>query len=112
MTVDIIYRRAGGTKRVIAFVIDLVLLNELQLILYTIGAKTGFFWLFVSYFSSMEGLWGTTVGKWALGIEVVDERGNVPGFWKALLRATLFPLFILTAHPLHETLSKTYTVER
>ena len=112
MMVDIIYRRAGGEKRAVAFVIDLILLNELQIILYAVGLKLAFFWLFISYFSSMEGLWGTTAGKWALGIEVVDEKGDTPGFFKALLRTVLFPLFILTAHPLHETLSKTYTVER
>ena len=39
--------------------------------------------------SFMEGRWGTTPGKWLLGIRVVDLNGNVCGFWRALLRGAL-----------------------
>ena len=39
--------------------------------------------------SFTEGRWGTTPGKWLLGIRVVDINGNVCGFWRALLRGAL-----------------------
>ena len=39
--------------------------------------------------SFMEGRWGTTPGKWLLGIRVVDVGGNVCGFWRALLQGAL-----------------------
>jgi uncharacterized RDD family membrane protein YckC len=41
------------------------------------------------YFIVLEGRWGATLGKLAAKIRVVDERGAVPGYWKAFLRTLL-----------------------
>ena len=47
--------------------------------------------LTVVYFGLTEGLSGRTIGKKILGLSVVDQRGQRPGFWRALLRAAVVP---------------------
>ncbi|MBI4337857.1 MAG: RDD family protein [Chloroflexi bacterium] len=41
------------------------------------------------YYVLMTGLRGQTLGKMALGIKVVDERGQVPGVGRAALREVI-----------------------
>ncbi|WP_042161011.1 RDD family protein [Paenibacillus gorillae] len=40
------------------------------------------------YYSLLEGLTGYTIGKFFLGIRVVDEQGDAPGLVKALIRSS------------------------
>ncbi|EKP94725.1 putative membrane protein [Thermaerobacter subterraneus DSM 13965] len=39
-----------------------------------------------AYFAAGEGYWGTTLGKLALGLRVVEARGQCPGWRRALVR--------------------------
>lgn len=41
------------------------------------------------YYPVMEGLLGATIGKFAVGIRVVNYEGQRPGIWKALVRTFL-----------------------
>ncbi len=43
----------------------------------------------VSYYLLLEGLTGYTLGKFALRIQAVNEKGGVPGFVKSLIRTAL-----------------------
>jgi uncharacterized RDD family membrane protein YckC len=45
--------------------------------------------LWLGYFIAFEALTGRTPGKAFVGLRVVDSRGEVPGFKKALIRALL-----------------------
>ena len=52
-----------------------------------IGGAGGLGSLFsLFYYVLFIGLKGQTLGKMALGIQVVDAHGNVPGIWRAILR--------------------------
>ena len=78
-------RVAAWAVDVIVFVIVVVILSAL------IGAAgvilSILFWY--AYLVLMTGLKGQTLGKKAVGIQVVDAQGTVPGLWRALLRETL-----------------------
>ncbi len=52
--------------------------------------------LFALYYPLLEGLLGTTIGKRAVGIKVVDYQGHPPGLWKAFVR---FLLRIVEVNP-------------
>ena len=41
------------------------------------------------YYVLLTGLKGQTLGKMALGIQVVDSQGNPPGIWRAILREVI-----------------------
>lgn len=41
----------------------------------------------MAYYSVMEGLFGTSLGKMATGTQVVDEHGDPPGFGRAVVRS-------------------------
>ena len=41
------------------------------------------------YYVLLTGLKGQTLGKMALGIQVVDVQGNVPGIWRAFFREVI-----------------------
>ena len=43
----------------------------------------------IIYYVLLTGLRGQTLGKMALGIQVVDAQGNVPGIWRAILREVI-----------------------
>ncbi len=45
-----------------------------------------FAFIAVSYFVLMIGISGQTLGKWAMGIKVIDEDGNPPGILTSVLR--------------------------
>jgi uncharacterized RDD family membrane protein YckC len=47
--------------------------------------------LIPGYFLVMETLWGRTVGKFVVGTIVLTADGELPGFWRVLVR-TLFRL--------------------
>ncbi len=48
-----------------------------------------FFIVMVLYYVLLEGWFGLTVGKWALGLRVIEVGGRTPGVKKALLRNAL-----------------------
>lgn len=90
---------ASFWTRVAALLIDLSVLAILNLLLVlvlnqllspalgkTLASFLGFF-LFAAYFSGLEGsTQGATLGKWALGLRVVDLDGQRIGFTHALGR--------------------------
>jgi uncharacterized RDD family membrane protein YckC len=43
----------------------------------------------ILYFPFLEGVWGRTIGKLAIGTMVVDASGRPPGIWKAVLRTLM-----------------------
>jgi uncharacterized RDD family membrane protein YckC len=49
---------------------------------YTVGA--------ILYYALLEGRWGATPGKFALGLRVVGPDNHPPGFWRALPRPLLY----------------------
>jgi uncharacterized RDD family membrane protein YckC len=106
---------ASLTRRAFAQIIDAVILGGPLIVVwfmfmssifnfedafFTSGTKMaamfglmfgGFFWAFLCLivFSFMEGKWGTTPGKWALGIRVFGTELEYCGFWRALVRNLL-----------------------
>ena len=45
----------------------------------------------VGYFALQEWRWGTTFGKWLLGMRVITENNESPGLMASFLRAALMP---------------------
>ena len=45
--------------------------------------------IMVIYIVLLEGLLGTTAGKWILGLRVIGTDGRLPGVWKSALRNAL-----------------------
>ena len=43
----------------------------------------------VLYMVLLEGLLGATLGKWVLGLRVIEADGTRPGLWKSMLRNVL-----------------------
>jgi uncharacterized RDD family membrane protein YckC len=97
-------RYASLGQRAIAVIIDGILFGILAMILFTVvladaisSGNIGSALLLPAVFSVillvayilMEGLWGVTPGKKLIGIKVVDDRGNVPGIAKSLIRNIL-----------------------
>jgi len=96
------YRLAGPTARCGAVLIDYIIRSFLIFVVAMIlGAFSaialsyvagGLLVLFVflmnwGYFAVSEGFFqGRTIGKWALGLRVVQERGHPITFWSALTR--------------------------
>jgi uncharacterized RDD family membrane protein YckC/RNA polymerase subunit RPABC4/transcription elongation factor Spt4 len=76
----------GFWIRVVAAIIDGVLLSVAGYVLGLIGL--GFFSFFIGWVYAVLfiGLKGQTIGKMALSIQVVDAEGNVPGIGRAILR--------------------------
>ncbi len=77
----------GFWIRVAAVVIDAILTG---IVSASVDAIMGFpgtgALLSIAYYVLLTGLKGQTLGKMALGIKVVDARGNVPGIGRAALR--------------------------
>lgn len=79
--------------------------------------------LFVSasiYYIPQEGLWGVTVGKLLAGTRVVDDRGQPPGWRKAIKRTVgrfipfdaLAVLLTARRRGFHDAWPNTYVVRR
>ncbi len=71
--------------------------------------------LAIAYFAVFEGVWGCALGKWLLGLSVVDQHGTAPGCWRAFLRAAMIPgVSHVTAvfAPLTFSEAVTYGIER
>lgn len=47
------------------------------------------FFVSVSYFAVQESRWGTTVGKWLLGMRVISDGNRMPALMPSIIRATL-----------------------
>ncbi len=105
-------------RRVAAFMFDYVMIQILMMVLtiahgiYLVGFDTGsdssdavlkympqlmfesaiVSWLLlVLYFAICEGIIGKTLGKFMMGLSVVNAEGERPGFWPALIRAFAIP---------------------
>ncbi len=48
-----------------------------------------FLMIMALYMVLLEGLLGTTVGKWILGLRVIRTDGHIPGLWKGAVRNAL-----------------------
>ena len=100
--------KATFAPRFIAYLLDLVFIYAIALVgLFTIGLTTDFvrrdpaegtapiyltvFYVLASfaYFLVPVALYGQTLGKRLMGIQVVDTRGRPPGWKGALLREVL-----------------------
>ena len=88
----------GVGLRAVAILIDMVLLFVLgYVIALATGGTTGdgfnlqggpfFIWLFVTlgYYIGMEGQFGATIGKRAVGLKVVKQEGGAPLDWQAAI---------------------------
>lgn len=76
----------GFWVRLAAWVIDFIVLSVIQLVLSLIGLSFVALIVGVPYGVLFIGLKGQTPGKMALGIQVVDQQGNIPGIGRAVLR--------------------------
>lgn len=76
----------GFMIRLAAWAIDFVVLSIIQIVLSQIGLDLLALFVGVPYGVLFIGLRGQTPGKMALRIQVVDQRGNVPGIGRAALR--------------------------
>jgi len=105
-TESISFDLAGLNSRALAFFIDLILIFVVALLAF--GAGTFFlsdsniepfdlervfipiylllFFLGSAYFVILHGYGGKTIGKMLLGIRLITEQGNSPGFWEAFVR--------------------------
>jgi uncharacterized RDD family membrane protein YckC len=103
-----ISRHEGGSllRRWLGCWIDLVMLCVPPFLVGVIGAMAGtepgpgawsgvvgILWIIYipAYFLVMETLWGRTVGKFVAGTIVLTSEGELPGFWRVLIR-TVFRL--------------------
>ncbi len=58
---------------------------------YQIWSSTIAFVVIYGYYVIGEGRWGQTVGKWLMGLKLVDKEGQSAGLWRAAIRAALIP---------------------
>ena len=108
--VDLFYSRASLLERFFAFVIDVLFINVIFVVLSMLELRVGWPLLFVAYFASFDGMAGTTLGKWSLGLAVVDRKGNPPGLVRGFFRAFFFPLAVVLLRPVHDSLTSTCVV--
>jgi uncharacterized RDD family membrane protein YckC/ribosomal protein L40E len=93
----------GFWVRLVATIIDVIIVGVAQLILARVLTVLGFgdtpvaevAWLLLGYLYSvlLVGHRGQTIGKMAVGIQVVDTYGNVPGLRRAVLREVVGKFF-------------------
>ncbi len=76
----------GFWVRLAAYLIDSILLLVPFLVVSRFGAPWLIYVIALVYAVLFIGLKGQTPGKMAMGIQVVDERGQVPGIARAVLR--------------------------
>jgi len=46
--------------------------------------------LYLVAYGAMEGIWGTTPGKWLCGLRIRSTDGTQLGFWRGMARYALF----------------------
>ena len=94
-------------RRVAAFFVDALLLSVVVAVLSTTyalarfgmeaapstGAWRGFIaaMAWIPYFTIGEGVFGCSLGKYWLGLRVVDAKGEPPGIGRSLIRALILP---------------------
>jgi uncharacterized RDD family membrane protein YckC/RNA polymerase subunit RPABC4/transcription elongation factor Spt4 len=76
----------GFWIRMAAWLIDVIVLSIIQFVLEQIGLSPVAWVIGIPYAILFIGLKGQTPGKIALGIQVVDRQGNIPGIGRAILR--------------------------
>lgn len=79
----------GFWIRFAAWIIDFVILFVAEIVVTAIGLAYLSIVINLAYVVLFIGLKGQTPGKIALGIQVVDQQGNVPGIGRAALREIL-----------------------
>ncbi len=118
----------GFWIRLVALIIDSFILFVGQAILGLILGDPGAVGLVLNlaYYVLFTGLRGQTPGKMVVGITVIDERGNVPGLTRALIREIPGKLLSVIALGLgfvwvawdekkqgwHDKIAKTYVVRK
>lgn len=85
----------GFWVRFAAWVVDVVILSIAEIAVTAIGLAFLSIVIDLAYVVLFIGLKGQTPGKMALGIQVVDQRGNVPGIGRAALREIVGKLISL-----------------
>ncbi len=83
------WEEAGLTPRILAFILDLLLLGVLKEVSSLVWpANVSYPWLGVAilYFTFWTGYTGQTLGKWALRLRVTDPLGFSIGYTRAFLR--------------------------
>ncbi len=118
----------GFWIRAAASLIDLVItviaIAALTLLFHSGGLPLAYF-LATGHNVVFVGLRGQTVGKMALGLQVINSRGSPPSFWRVLLREvvgkTISGIFMLgylwvAWHPekrgWHDSIAGTYVVRK
>ena len=76
----------GFWIRALAWVVDVALILVVNLLLTRAGLSLLTLFVGPVYATLFIGIKGQTLGKMALGIKVIDARGNVPGLGRAVLR--------------------------
>lgn len=96
-----LFRRIGATlldyllfAALIRSVLDI---DKMLMIRDALPAQLCVIVLILSYYVLLEGLTGSTIGKWVMRIRVVDQDGAAPGLLKAFIR-TIFR--IIDSNPL------------
>lgn len=51
----------------------------------------------ISYFAIQEYIWGSTIGKWLMGMRVINQNNDSPRLWQAVLRPVFVPGFRIFA---------------
>lgn len=98
---------AGATSRILAVLLDSILLGFVSFLVFSFNSSglvtLLFLFLTFAYFTAFEGQWGQTLGKKVLSIKVVAEDGSQLTMGKAAIRNILrgidvlgpfFPYFI------------------
>lgn len=76
----------GFRIRFIAWIIDFIILSVVQVVVSLIGLPLVNFFIGPFYGVLFIGLKGQTPGKMAMGIQVVNQQGQIPGIGRAALR--------------------------
>ena len=119
------YPKAGFSVRLLAFLIDVIIINVVGFVVGTIpfiGTFLGFF-VGAAYFTYFFGTTGQTLGKRALNLKVVSTDGSPMTYEKGFLR---YIGYIISSIPVglgylwiiwdknrqgfHDKLAKTYVI--
>ncbi len=110
--VDVLYQRASLVERAVALLLDVALVLQVRVALGLLGLSVPAGLILVAYFGCFDGIVGTTAGKWALDLEVVDASGEPPGLLRGFLRVALLPLNLFFFRFVHDLFTGTAVVKR
>ncbi len=110
MYAELLYHKATKAERLFAFVIDLAFIKFVMQIMALLNMKIYGFEIFIIYFTIMHWLSGQTLGKFCLGLKVLNKDADEPNFFQALIRTFLYPIAFLTLYPIHDKIVGTVVV--